>query len=205
LTRLLQAVTDLSEETGKELVDAMIDWREFGQSEAGGFLSDAYYENLKFPYPQKKAAFETLDELFLIRGMTPAVYRQVSPFVTIYGNGRVNVNTAPKAVLLALGMTDSLVEKILFIRRGRDGREATTDDFIFPSGSEAPMMRVISATVEPEEAQYVMDLYAQKKIGMESSHYMIHSRGYLSAKSTENKDLACVFDVNSGKIKYWRE
>ena len=204
LENLLTEVSGLSDDARKDLVNAIIDWRESGESQSEGFLSDEYYGNLKFPYKEKKSNFETLDELLLVKGITPALYRQILSFITVYGSGKVNINTAPRPVLKALGISESLATAILFLRRGPDGREATADDLLFPSESEAPMMHILAAAVEPQETQFMRDLYAQNKIGMESSHYLVQSRGYAN-NMKEKRDLICVFDINSGKIKYWRE
>ena len=45
--------------------------------------------------------------------------------------GLVNINTASKEVLMALGLQEALVDKILSVRRGRDGLDATADDYVF--------------------------------------------------------------------------
>ena len=204
LENLFKEVTPLSEEARQDLASSIIDWREYGESEAGEFFSDEYYDNLKFPYKEKKGDFESTEELRLVKGMTPAVYRAVSPFVTVYGTGKVNINTAPRPVLKALGMSDALTEAVLFIRRGKDGWEGTLDDVLFSAESEIPMLEVIPPLVKLEDGDYFRNLYWQQKIGLESSHYMIQSRGYFDNRK-EKKDLTCVFDMDSAKIKYWHE
>ena len=54
-----------------------------------------------------------LDEILLVKGMNKEIYDKLINFVTIYGDGAVNINTASKEVLEALGLADSLVDKIL--------------------------------------------------------------------------------------------
>ncbi len=46
---------------------------------------------------------ETVDELRLLPGMTPALFAALEPHVTVYGNETVNANTASATVLDALG------------------------------------------------------------------------------------------------------
>lgn len=70
--------------------------------------------------------FESLPELLLVPGMTVALYEKIAPFCTVYGYGKVNINTAEPTVLGALldvGMgendpadRDSLVKAIVAYR-----------------------------------------------------------------------------------------
>lgn len=48
---------------------------------------------------------------------------------TVYGNGKININTAPTAILAALpGLDDQVADIILTYRSGPDGRFCTDDD-----------------------------------------------------------------------------
>ena len=125
LTNLLIRVLALKEEEAGQLAAALLDWRQYGESEITGFFSEDYYSNLQYPYPKKSADYETLDEMLLVKGMTQQCYDKLINYVTIYGDGAVNINTASKDVLIALGLQESLVDKILSVRRGRDGLDAT--------------------------------------------------------------------------------
>jgi len=131
LTNLLIRVLELKDEDADKLARALLDWRQSTESEITGFFSEDYYANLQHPYPKKSADYETLDEMLLVKGMTKQFYDKLINYVTIYGDGVVNINTAPKEVLMALGLQEGLVDKILSVRRGRDGIEATADDYIF--------------------------------------------------------------------------
>ena len=46
--------------------------------------------------------FESLNELMVVSGVTPELYDRVEPFCTVYGLGKVNINTASPEVLRAL-------------------------------------------------------------------------------------------------------
>ena len=70
-------------------------------------------------------------ELELIRGVTPQVYGVLKNFLTVYGSGRVNINTAAPPVLLALGLRPELVDQIVAVRNGPDKIAATGDDVFF--------------------------------------------------------------------------
>ncbi len=50
----------------------------------------------------KNGYLDSVDELLLVRGIDRASYDRVAPYVTIYGNGLVNVNCADVPVLMSL-------------------------------------------------------------------------------------------------------
>lgn len=62
-----------------DLVAAIMDWRSSGdQASENGAKSD-YYEGLTPPYDSKNAPFDTVEELLLVKGMTPSIlYGSVS-------------------------------------------------------------------------------------------------------------------------------
>jgi general secretion pathway protein K len=205
LKRLIFYVITGDDKQADDLAKAILDWREFGQTDIVGFFSDDYYENLEFPYTPKKKPFELLDELLLVKGVTPAVYQKLKGFVTVYGNGVVNINTASRPVLAALGLSLPLVEKILTARQGPDGVAGTADDNIFslsPGNLTLVLPRAMNIT--PEELPEIDNLFTHGFIGVSSAFFRIESRGFLVG-SEESRTITCVFDGNSGKIIYWRE
>lgn len=50
----------------------------------------------------KNGYLDSIDELLLIRGMAGKSYERLMPYVTIYGNGLININGAEVPVLLSL-------------------------------------------------------------------------------------------------------
>ena len=75
---------------------------------AGGAES-SYYKTLNPPYSARNAKMTTVNELSLVKGFTTDMVAKLGPFVTVYANQgepfpdqTVNVNTAPKEVLMAL-------------------------------------------------------------------------------------------------------
>ena len=88
---------------------------------------------MEIPYECKDGKFEVLEELLLIRGMTPEIYSKIKGAVTVYGNGRININTVGLDVLQALGLSKSFAERIIKYRQGDDEEDGTEDDNIFDS------------------------------------------------------------------------
>ncbi len=202
LTRLFEKVLDRTEDEARPLAEAVIDWREYGESEIEGFYSDEYYDNLRYPYPAKKADFETVEELRLVEGVSDAVYDRIFPFVTVYGSGRVNLNTASAEVLYAVGFSDDAAAKIIAVRRGPDGREATPDDVVFqgPGG----VMEAVAGRfrLEEEERRAMQEVLGSGRVGTGASQYLIESRARLGRA---RRVVRCVVDGRSHRVLSWRE
>jgi general secretion pathway protein K len=104
----------LRSQSEKDPVDAIIDWVDFGDmdSEEPEGAENNYYTSLENPYACKNGPMDSIEELLLIKGITPALYfgdteqnqLPLSEYLTVNGdpNGRINVNTAPEEVLAAV-------------------------------------------------------------------------------------------------------
>lgn len=131
------------EEKWDEIKDCFFDYTDPGDEHRlnGAEKDDAYYEERD--YEPKNKPLDTVDELLLIKGFTPALlYGGPSPYgdkepplrgiaglLTTWGDGKVNVNTASREVLLTLpNIEDYVVEKLLERRSGLDGESGTIDD-----------------------------------------------------------------------------
>ena len=201
---LLKNVFNWDETRAAALAESVVDWREFGEMELSGFYSDGYYENLKDPYPKKNAPFDLPDELLLIQGMDGQLYERLLNYVTIYGEGRVNINTASRPVLLALGIEDELVNKILTVRRGPDGVEATKDDYVFQRTYDvAGELKALTGLKDSETAR--LDRLNQANLlDTNSRFYSMNAYGRFDQKNSRGR-IRCVFNVAQKKVVYWRE
>ncbi len=204
LINLLSNVLSLNDQDATKLARSLLDWRLNGESEPAGFYSEDYYSNLQYPYPKKNAYYETLDELLLVKGLNKEIYDKLIPYVTIYGSGAVNINTASKEVLEALGMKDTLIEKIMAVRRGKDEREGTGDDRIFSKPFEivAELNAFIALTLE--ETRAIDTLNMRKFLGTHSSYFTIEAAGKLAGRSN-SKSVCAVYAAREDKIVYWKE
>ena len=204
LANLLIRVLGLKEEEASKLAQSLLDWRQFGQGELTGFFSDEYYSNLQYPYPKKSADYETLDEMLLVKGMNKQMYDRLINFVTIYGDGPVNINTASKEVLSALGLPDSLVDKVLIVRRGKDGIDGTMDDQVFLKTFEitANINAVTPLTLDEARA---MDAISMRGFLTTNSYYFtIEATGKIASRST-SKSVRAVYSSRDDRIVYWKE
>jgi general secretion pathway protein K len=91
-----------------DLLDALTDWLDEDDQITGFGAENSYYLSLAEPYECKNGPMDSIDELLLVRGMTKEFYYGtserpgISVFISIHGDGRININTAPQEVLYAL-------------------------------------------------------------------------------------------------------
>jgi general secretion pathway protein K len=87
----------------ESIADAVADWLDADDSPRSGGAESASYQGGGFPYKAKNDLFDTVEELRLVRGVTPEVFARLRPFVTVHSaDGKVNLNTAPRELLMAL-------------------------------------------------------------------------------------------------------
>lgn len=121
-----QQLIDLFESAGVELedaealADAVLDWRDPDDLVRPFGAEDPEYESAGYGYGAKDAPFDTVEELQQVIGMNYELYRRVEPAVTVYsGRSQVNLNMAPREVLLAQpGVDPELVDRYLAEREG---------------------------------------------------------------------------------------
>ncbi len=204
LQSIISQVLVVDDNYAEKLAESIYDWRQLGDSEIKGFTGDDYYSNLKFPYPKKSLPFEMPDELLLIKGMDRAKYEILRNFVTVYGNGQVNVNTASKQVLIALGLKETVADKILALRRGPDGVDNTADDHMFYRTFDIATEVNAYAKMEDAEMRMIDSLNQRGVLGTNSYYFTVNCLAFL--KGTNEKRRAVVtFSSTDNRIVYWNE
>ena len=116
LGAFINKVTSADLQAASEIGASIIDWCDTDNHVTPGGAERNYYRVRTPSYAAKDAPINSLDELLLVKGITPALYLQLKPHVTIYGNGQVNLNTASEAVLQAYKLPESLTQKIVSFR-----------------------------------------------------------------------------------------
>lgn len=113
-------LTALLEETGvgdpklrSVISDSILDWIDADHLHKLNGAEDDYYEDLNLPYEAKDRRIDTIEELLLVRGMTPSIfyggpsedgsetYAGLADFLTTTAAG-LNNNTASETVLRTL-------------------------------------------------------------------------------------------------------
>lgn len=146
LARLLQNTGVGDQHLVDTIVDSIQDWRDTDKFHRLNGAEDEYYQSLPQPYHAKDGDFDTVEELLLVKGMTPQIlygnikdrerlallgqrnpgerhlgpgeYLGIRPFLTVYGSGQANPNTASFEVLMALGPPDAA--RIIVDGRGQN-------------------------------------------------------------------------------------
>jgi general secretion pathway protein K len=109
------------------IIDSVKDWIDSGDDDAITGLNGAeseYYQDLDPPYPCKNGPFTNINELALVRGVTPELFQGaggeegLSRYITVFGmiksqndsftyEGKININTADLPTLSAILPTGS--------------------------------------------------------------------------------------------------
>ncbi len=109
------------------IIDSIMDWRDKDKFHRINGAEDDYYLSLPTPYRAKNSDFDSIEELLLVRGITPEIfYSGLNDMVTIYPKNdetsgvrsssaiRLNINEAPSEILSALPqMTQELIALVL--------------------------------------------------------------------------------------------
>jgi general secretion pathway protein K len=192
---------DLDEADKEAIVDSILDWRDADDLHRLSGAESDYYQSLPKPYACKNADFDTIEELLLVKGVTPEIFNDgLDGIVTVRDSGggggggerlpilrrgartgegvqaplvrsargrsQININAAPRNVLLALPqMTEALAAAIEEYRREKD--------FI----SITEVQEVVGPEVFAAIAPY---------IGLdESPFYTVHARGAVSGSAAQ--------------------
>lgn len=179
LTRLLT-----EKRAGEELADAIADWIDNDSTPRPRGAEDQFYRGLKPPYAPRNSFLESVEELMLVKGFTPEVFRAVGEHLTPYvTDGLVNINTAPRPVLASLSeeMTNELADEIIRYRKNT------------PFTDRSQVMKVPGF----EKAGFTI----QDRITTTSNIWRIHSR----AKAGDViREVEAVVQLGGG-VLYWRE
>ncbi|NVN98761.1 MAG: type II secretion system minor pseudopilin GspK [Geobacteraceae bacterium] len=106
-----------------DLCDAVADWVDVNDIPKPGGAESQWYLQRKPAMNAKNARLDTFEELALLKGFTAEVIEKIRPFVTIYAendvNAFININTAPKELLMALDerINESQAEQIIEYRK----------------------------------------------------------------------------------------
>lgn len=205
-SRLFEQVSGLDKEEAQEIVYNLIDWMDsdsfFGHPKYGAEAS--YYENLNKPYTSRNMPYEVIDELLLVKGMTPEIFEKILPYMTVYGSGQVNMNTADRVVLAALGFSPAGVETIVSYRAGADSKEGTGDDRFFSSvdGIQNDLASSGDTALDSSQEVLLAGLNASSRIGVKSSVFSARCTGVL-AKNGVSVEVESYF-IRQGKTLYQR-
>ncbi len=188
-----------SDSQAGQLANCIIDWRDKDSEPLAGGAEDGYYNSLAVPYNCKDAGFQSPEELLLVKDMNDEIFLKIKDKITVFGDGSVNINTAEKDILSAIGMGAALAEKVTAYRLGADGQEATSDDNVFESlGNIAEKL-----SLSEKETEIINSLTASHLITVTSHNFRVVSRGSVINAKMLSK-IICIIR-RDGVIKYWHQ
>lgn len=144
----------LSPDEAEHLLDALKDWLDVDDEISGFGAENSWYQALPNPYACRNGPLTEIDELTLVRGMSPALlygagdHPGLGQFLTPYGNnGEVNINTASPLVWRALspGLNRATVEALLDYRANGGHDLAAPDWYKNVSGELAISQVTVSS------------------------------------------------------------
>lgn len=189
-----ELITALLEKFGidgaSETADNILIWR--------GDMPDEnkIYEELG--YEAKSDKFSNIEELTLIKGISPGNFGKIKDSVTTYGGGQININTVslPVLTIFARGaakelhiqedFADSLVDKIIKLR-----------DTSSPFKTKDEIDPILTGNEETNIFNKLMD-----KISVQSRIFLIESRGHVKNITAA---ITAVYDRKDGFNLYWHE
>jgi len=170
---------NLDQERVDSLLEAIKDWIDPDHEVTRFGAENGYYQGLERPYQCKNGPLELLGQLLLVRGMTRELFYGtkekpgLSRYLTVHGDGKININTADLLVLKSLfpGIDEEAVESMLDYRLDKKnelkdpgwykkvhgmshvsidpGLVTTTSNYfeIMSQGFEGEMKKTLTATV----------------------------------------------------------
>jgi general secretion pathway protein K len=180
----------------RAVADAVVDWLDNDEDPRVGGAESSYYLGLPNPYRAKNDLFDTVGELRLVRGVTDEIYEKLRPFVTVSSSGMVNINTAPKEVLMSLSAGTDLAEG--------GAIDAKTADEIIEYRKDHPFTTVSQiGNVSP----FLRDLYARTLIrnlaDTRSTYFHVRSSGDVGG-TVRTIDAIGIRAGNEVQWRFWR-
>ena len=155
-----------------EIAESIMDWRDSDDlhrlhgAEAPDYLAHGS------PVLPRNADFARVEELQYVKGVTPELLARARPFLTVFGSGEINLNAAPRPVLLALpGMTDEAVA-VLLRQRGTAKAIHSLEELSanVSSGPRASLQKAM---------RVLMPLDMMPLIGFETRELHVQSEGWV--------------------------
>lgn len=201
--KMLESLPEIS----TEVAASIIDWRDKDNNPQPNGAEDSYYRSLPNPYHCKNGDFELVEELLWIKGVTPSLLTQIRDWITVYGDGRININTCEKEILVALGLDESLVQKIISFRKGIDNLEGTDDDNIFEKVETIGETLSNFRSLTTNELKQLNNLLGRNLLCVKSDYFQINSIGSLQGDRVIKKICAIVRvgKDQPSQIVYWHE
>lgn len=189
-----------------ELIGNLADWTDADDMRVyQGGRESALYDRGDDPYQPKNGPFDSVEEIRLVKGWErDEVWRRYGQHLTIYGQGKVNINTAPQKVVKAVinahsprELTDLELGVLLDMIQAYRSTPIAMGGGLFRKPQDFVQF-VQSWSPLPLDAGMV------NAIKTKSTIFRVRSKGIVGKSTVE---IEVIFDFERsrvGKVLYWR-
>jgi general secretion pathway protein K len=176
----------------EERLNPVLDWLDADDIERQDGAEGYFYQNLEEPYECANSPFLTVGQIFLVRGMREferfgeKKNKKLMDFLTIYSDGKINVNTAPKEVLESLGesMDSALASAIVEYRK--EERFESVDDLRKVAGMDDEVLAEIGEWITVKSSTFSIEAHVNSNGAVASIRAIAQRQG------------------NKAKLIYWQ-
>ena len=205
LKNLLMLDKGMDDKKATQIAQSIMDWRDADDAAMPEGAESQHYRAQSRPYEPRNGPFQSMEELLMVRGMDEKIFDFLKPFITVYTDGKVNLNTAPKEVIRAFGMDDDLAKTLVAYRVGPDKKEVTKDDEVFQSADSVTSALSSAVSFSSEEFGQISNVIGREVITIKSDVFRIQSIGRLvKGDRIFESTITCVL-TREGGILYWKE
>ena len=192
---------ELEEREKSIIVDSIMDWRDENDLHRMNGAENDYYQSLPTPYECKNGDFDAVEELLMVRGVTPEIfYGGLKQMVSVFQDrsskrGRINrratkangskicINAASREMLLSLPqMTEELVQSVVDFRKEADFKSMGEVSTLLGADVYGALSRYITLDTGP--------------------YYQISSVGLIKGSATR-QSISTMVEINpSLKMRY---
>ncbi len=202
LKAMLENIAEIGSMAASDIAAAIVDWRDADDVVLTGGAENSYYAALSEPYSCHNGDFQSLHELLLVKGMTAAIFYKIRPYVTVFGAGKININTAELPVLVCVaeagGGGDRAECRLLADKIGRFRAGGN----VFTDPSVLGRLNTFTATT-PVEKTILARMMGN--LTVRSSCFGGIAGGRVSGSGMDDRRIEFVFDRQQGVKLYWHE
>ena len=207
LKAFLVRVAGMDSLTANRIAASISDWRDEDSQARTEGAEDDYYHRLPVPYECHDGVFDSLDELALVRGVAGEVFERIIPYLTVYGSGRVNINTAAEVVLA--GLLDTVLPGDPTVVDGLVGKvaEFRAEGGVFHSSARARLVADLARyrRLARQEENALSRLANSGLIDVRSTHMRGEAVGWTDSRDAGASRIEFIFDRRTGTVRYWHE
>jgi len=215
LLRSLLMNTGCEYEEAESVADAILDWRDSDSERRANGAEDDYYMGLPNPYPCKDSIFETIEELLLVKGVTEQIlfgdstlaqqrdvpyngggaYLGLRNYITVFGRGKVNVNTADLLILKSIPGINEEAARYIISKRDQESEGFKNISEVSKYLEETGVNKEFSRTIRSSLSVY-------------SYYFIIEAMGRVGVTETRIKAIIYRYGKNSKilpRIVSWQE